>query len=376
MNDELVVIGAGPAGLCAAIEASRHGVRVLLIDENDRAGGQLFLQTHKFFGSRHHMAGVRGLQIGKDLLEEAKGHGIELLLDTVVWGVFPDNRIAFTRGEGEQGSTQGSVVAKNIIIATGAVEKAVFFKGWTKPGVMGAGAAQKMMHVHRVLPGKKVLMVGSGNVGLIVSYQLAQAGAQVVGVIEMLPKIGGYQVHAGKIRRLAIPILTSHTIVEALGSPEVSGAVIARAGADGKPIAGTEIEVSCDLICLAVGLRPFDELARASGLDMKYVGKAGGFVPLHDEQMETARRGVYVAGDLTGIEEANTAMDEGRLAGIVIAERLGKLPKAKAEGLKNEIRKRLANLRIGSFGFERAAAKEAILAGLKDAPGGKAASHA
>jgi NADPH-dependent 2,4-dienoyl-CoA reductase/sulfur reductase-like enzyme len=375
MNDELVVIGAGPAGLCAAIEASRHGVKVLLIDENDRPGGQLFLQTHKFFGSRHHMAGVRGLQIGNDLLQEAKGHGIELLLDTVVWGVFPDGRVAFTRGGGGQGPSQGSIVAKNILLATGAVEKAAFFKGWTRPGVMGAGAAQKMMHVHRVLPGKRVLMVGSGNVGLIVSYQLAQAGARVVGVIEMLPDVGGYQVHAGKIRRLGIPILTSHTIVEALGDPAVTGAVIARTGPDGKPLAGAEIEVSCDLICLAVGLRPFDELARASGLPMKYVGKAGGFVPLHDENMETAKRGVYVAGDLSGIEEANTAMDEGRLAGIAVAERLGRLPNAKAEGLKNEIRGRLANLRIGSFGFERAAAKETILAGLKDLSGVKAAPH-
>ena len=97
MNADLVVIGAGPAGLCAAIEAARRGVKVLVIDENDRPGGQLFLQTHKFFGSRHHMAGVRGFHIGYDLLEEAKREGIEILLDTIVWGVFPDNRVAFTR---------------------------------------------------------------------------------------------------------------------------------------------------------------------------------------------------------------------------------------------------------------------------------------
>jgi NADPH-dependent 2,4-dienoyl-CoA reductase/sulfur reductase-like enzyme len=241
---------------------------------------------------------------------------------------------------------------------------------------MGAGAAQKMMHVHRVLPGRRVLMVGSGNVGLIVSYQLAQAGAAVAGVIETLPGVSGYQVHAGKIRRLGIPILTSHTIVEALGNPEVTGAVIARTGPDGRPLGGSGIELSCDLVCLAVGLRPFDELARAAGLAMKYVGKAGGFVPLHDENMETARRGVYVAGDLSGIEEANTAMDEGRLAGVAVAERLGRLTKEKAEYLKNEIRGRLANLRIGTFGLERAAAKDAVRAGLEDLAGRKAVPHA
>ena len=365
MNADLAVIGAGPAGLCAAIEAARRGVKVLVIDENDRPGGQLFLQTHKFFGSRHHMAGVRGFHIGNDLLEEAKHEGIEILLNTTVWGVFPDNRVAFTREDDKQ----GSVIAKNILIATGALEKGIFFKGWTKPGVMGAGAAQKMMHVHRVLPGGKVLVVGSGNVGLIVSYQLAQAGAVVSGVIEALPEVSGYQVHAGKIRRMSIPIMTSHTIVEALGNGQVEGAVLARAGADFRIVEGTEFEVSCDLIILAVGLRPFDELLRALGVEMAYISGLGGFVPLHDENLETSKRGVYVAGDITGIEEANTAMDEGRLAGVAVAEKLGRLDLSKAEELKSDIRRRLANLRIGSYGRQRAEGKQEVLAALRERKG-------
>jgi NADPH-dependent 2,4-dienoyl-CoA reductase/sulfur reductase-like enzyme len=357
MNDELVIVGAGPAGLCAAIEASRYGVEVLLIDENDRPGGQLFLQTHKFFGSRHHLAGVRGFQIGSDLLDEARAHGIELLLNTEVWGIFPDNRVAMTLN----GERQESVAAQNILVATGALEKGIFFRGWTKPGVMGAGAAQKMMHVHRVLPGRRVLVVGSGNVGLIVAYQLAQAGAEVVGVVEALPKISGYQVHAGKIRRIGIPILTSHTILEAMGEPDVAGAVIARLDAKGRVLADTRTEVSCDLILLAVGLRPFDELLRAAGIDVRYVEDLGGFVPLHDENLESSRKGIYVAGDLAGIEEANTAMDEGRLVGVVVAEKLGRLSSGEAARIKKEIRKRLSNLRLGSFGEGRSRAKKQII---------------
>jgi NADPH-dependent 2,4-dienoyl-CoA reductase/sulfur reductase-like enzyme len=357
MNNELVIVGAGPAGLCAAIEASRHGVEVLLIDENDRPGGQLFLQTHKFFGSRHHMAGVRGFQIGNDLLEDAKKHGIELLLNTVVWGVFPDRRVALT----VDGDRQDSVTAKNILIATGAVERGIFFKGWTKPGVMGAGAAQKMMHVHRVLPGNRVLVIGSGNVGLIVAYQLAQAGAEVAGVIEALPDISGYQVHAGKIRRLGIPILTSHTILEACGDPEVESAVIERLDSSGRPIHGSRIEVSCDVVLLAVGLRPFDELIRAADIEMTYARGLGGFVPLHNDVLETSLEHIYVAGDITGIEEANTAMDEGRLVGIAVAERLGRLSSREAESIKTEIQQRLVNLRIGSYGEERAQAKKGIV---------------
>jgi NADPH-dependent 2,4-dienoyl-CoA reductase/sulfur reductase-like enzyme len=357
MKDELVIIGAGPAGLCAAIEASRYGVGVLVIDENDRPGGQLFLQTHKFFGSRHHMAGVRGFQIGNDLLEEAKGHGVEILLSSEVWGIFPDNRVVMTM----DGNKHVSVVAQNILIATGALEKGIFFQGWTKPGVMGAGAAQKMMHVHRVLPGKKVLVVGSGNVGLIVAYQLAQAGAEVVGVIEALPNVSGYQVHAGKIRRIRIPILTLHTILEACGDPDIESAVIAQLDGSGRVLDDSRMKISCDLVLLAVGLRPFDELIRAIGIEMKYFASLGGFVPLHNASLETSRKNIYVAGDIAGIEEANTAMDEGRLVGVVIAEKLGKLTPKEAASIKVGIWQRLANLRIGSYGEERAKAKKQVI---------------
>jgi NADPH-dependent 2,4-dienoyl-CoA reductase/sulfur reductase-like enzyme len=357
MNNELVIIGAGPGGLCAAIEASQYGVEVLLIDENDRAGGQLFLQTHKFFGSRHHMAGVRGFQIGNDLLDEGEKHGVELLLNTTAWGIFPDNRVALSMADG----TQASVEAKNILIATGAIEKGIFFKGWTKPGVMGAGAAQKLMHVHRVLPGKRVLVVGSGNVGLIVAYQLAQAGVEVVGIVEALSDISGYQVHAGKIRRIGIPILTSHTIVEACGDSEVDGAVIAKLDTNGNVINNSHMEVACDVVLLAVGLRPFDELIRSSGIEMTYAQGLGGFVPIHNSVLETSRKGIFVAGDITGIEEANTAMDEGRLVGIAVAEKLGRLPSKKAGQIKAEIQQRLANLRIGRYGEERAKDKKRII---------------
>lgn len=361
MNSQLVIIGAGPAGLSAAVEAAGHGVKVTVIDENDQPGGQLFLQTHRFFGSRRHRAGIRGFQIAFDLLNEIKNYDIDMLLGTVVWGIYPDMRVAFAA----EGKKKDFIFAQNILIATGALEKVICFKGWTKPGVMGAGAAQNMMHVNRVLPGSRALVVGSGNVGLIVSYQLAQAGIKVAGVIDVLPEPSGYQVHTGKILRLGIPIMTSHKIIEAKGESAVEAAVISKVDKNGKIIEGTRMELPVDLICLAVGLRPFNELCWAANLEMKYIRELGGFVPLHNEALETIYEGIYVAGDVSGIEEANTAMDEGRLVGIVVAKKLGLIKKRAAVAYKNEIKNSLQSLRVGKYGYKRADAKQEIIRSFK-----------
>ena len=360
MNNDLVIIGGGPAGLTAAREAASHGVKVLILDENDRPGGQLFTQTHKFFGSKEHMASVRGFQIGEQLLEDLSKLDVEISLNTVVLGVFPDKKVMFVKGEDKV----KTVDAKTILLATGALEKPLMFKGWTLPGVMGAGAAQTMMNIFRVLPGRKALMVGSGNVGLIVSYQLKQAGSEVVGMIEVMPKISGYKVHASKIRRAGIPILTSYTIKEAKGKEFVESAVITGVELPVnacRPVHGSEIEIECDLICIAAGLQPFSELCWQLNLKMQYISALGGFVPVHDKYLQTSVPDIYIAGDLAGIEEASTAMEEGRLAGKVVAWRLGYLDKKEFNFYFDEINKRLSELRLGSFGIERKKGKKLLL---------------
>ena len=352
---ELAVIGGGPAGLAAAIQAAKAGVNVTLFDENNKPGGQLFKQIHKFFGSKEHQAGIRGHDIGYQLLDECQKVGVNTRLNTVVWGI-EDHKIGI-----QNGNTSKIVDAKYIIVATGASENPLSFPGWTLPGVMGAGAAQTMMNVHRVLPGTKVLMVGSGNVGLIVSYQFLLAGADVIAVIEALPKIGGYIVHAAKLRRAGISILTSHTILEAKGDNEVKEATICQVDDNFSPIIGKERTIQCDLICLAVGLRPLAELCWMAGCKFIYLPELGGHVPLHDENMRTTIDSIYVAGDITGVEEASTAMEEGRLAGVAVAQRLGYIDKEEGEEEKGRIRKRLADLRLGPFGDARAKAKEKLI---------------
>jgi NADPH-dependent 2,4-dienoyl-CoA reductase/sulfur reductase-like enzyme len=335
----------------AAIEASHAGAQVTVVDENQKPGGQLFKQLHKFFGSASHRAGTRGFDIGEQLLEESRDIGVGVLLDAICWGLFEGNQLALQLGDRSE-----LLRYQKLILATGASEKPLAFPGWTLPGVMGAGAAQTMVNVHRVLPGHRVLMVGSGNVGLIVSYQLMQAGADVVAVIEGLPQIGGYGVHASKIRRAAVPILTSHTILRADGTDSVSSATIARADENWQPVDGTERTLEVDTVCLAVGLSPMSELAWMAGCQFTYIPSLGGHIPIHNEDMKTTVPDVYVAGDIAGVEEASTAMEEGRLAGLAAAEALG-YESEELRQRKVEARLALQQLRDGPFGEERRRAK-------------------
>ncbi len=354
---DIAVVGAGPAGLSAAIEGAKAGAQVLLLDENAKPGGQLFKQIHKFFGSREHRAGTRGLDIGTDLLEETQALGIEVWLGAEVCGIYPGKQIWAVR----DGDRNELVRAKCIIIATGATENAISFEGWTLPGVMGAGAAQTMININRVLPGERVLMVGSGNVGLIVSYQLLQAGAEVQAVIEAAPNIGGYGVHSAKLRRAGVPFYVSHTVKEARGEQRVEAAVIIELDNTWRPVPGTEKELHVDTICIATGLTPLAELAWIAGCRFDYVPTLGGHMPWHGEQMQTSVPGIYIAGDAAGVEEASSAMDEGRLAGINAAACLGFYDGEAARTLSGEVWGRLNALRSGPFGEKRRIAKESLL---------------
>ncbi len=356
IETEFAVIGAGPAGLSAAVEAGRAGVKCLVIDENQAPGGQLFKQIHKFFGSKEHWAGTRGIDIGRRLLEETEKAGVKVMLDTVAWGIFDGGKVlAIKNTEGVR-----RIHAQNILLATGASENVLAFPGWTLPGVLGAGAAQTLVNLHRVLPGTKVLMVGSGNVGLIVAYQLLQAGAKVVAIVEALSEIGGYGVHASKIRRMEVPILVRHTIKEALGDGKVERAVVTQIDEKWQPISGTEREFEVDTICMAVGLHPLAELAWIAGCQFAYVAELGGHVPLHGKNMETTVPGIYVAGDGSGIGEATAAMEEGRRVGVEVARRLGYLSAEEAETLLNGIESRIASIRSGPFGGALREAKKKL----------------
>lgn len=319
IETDVLVIGAGPAGMCAAIEAAEAGAGVILLERNQKLGGQLVKQTHKFFGSEKQDAGTRGIYIA-DKLEEtiASLSKISVWTESIAAGYYKSGVIMVDR----KGVIEG-VHARAIIIATGAFEKTLVFPNNDLPGIYGAGAVQTLMNMEGVVPAKNVLMVGAGNIGLIVGYQLMQAGVNVAAVIEAAPNIGGYLVHANKLRRAGVPILTHHTIKCAYGKDRVEGAIIHALDEHFNPVPGTEQNVKCDVICMAVGLAPLPELFFQAGCDMKFVPELGGYVPVIDKERHTSVKNVYAAGDSGGVEEASSAMLTGKLAGLSAARDLG-----------------------------------------------------
>ena len=361
---ELLIIGAGPAGLSASLSAADQGAHILLIDENPTAGGQLIKQTHKFFGSKNEKAGTRGISIAGELTQKAKEHpNITMLLDTTAIGYYEPTKeghhtFLLSRRHADYTTELIHVDTKTAILATGATENMLLFPGNDLPGVYGAGGVQTLMNVFGVKPGKRVVMVGAGNVGLIVSYQLLQAGIDVACVVEAAPRIGGYHVHAAKLLRCGVPILTSHSIREVKGDDHVTGCTIIELDDRWQEKPNTEQHIDCDTICLAVGLTPSTRLIEQTNSTMAQIPEAGGYVALHNETMQTTIPGIYIAGDASGIEEASTAMIEGQIAGLNAADILGYDNLLHTQ--KQQATDALNRLRAGPFGEKPREAKQKI----------------
>ncbi|EYE87864.1 FAD-dependent pyridine nucleotide-disulfide oxidoreductase [Fervidicella metallireducens AeB] len=353
IKTDIAIVGGGPAGLCAAISAASQGANVTIIEKASNLGGQLIKQTHMFFGSQKQYASTRGIDIPDILMNELKKLGslVNVMLDSTVLGLYEDGVLTV-----EQNNKYIKIKPDSIIIATGASEKFLAFPNNDLPGIYGAGAVQTLMNVHGIKPGNKVVMVGAGNIGLIVSYQLLQAGIEVKAIIDAAPKIGGYYVHASKVRRMGVPILTSHTVKYAHGKEVLKKVTIVKLDNNWQEVPGSEIDIDADVMCISVGLSPLAELLWQVGCDMIYVPELGGHVPVRNQELETSVKGVYVAGDVAGVEEASSAMVEGRLAGLCAAKNLG-YAKENFEELKNDCIEQLYSLRSGPVG-------EKIRAGL------------
>lgn len=300
LETEVLILGGGPAGLSAAIELGKAGVGVILVDDKASLGGKLVLQTHKFFGSIDACyAGTRGMDIGSKLEEELrKFENVRIWTESTALSVFSDRKVGLLR--------QGHYVLirpQILLVATGARERSLAFKGNTLPGVYGAGAFQTLVNRDLVRPAERLFIIGGGNVGLIAAYHALQAGIQVVGLCEAASDCGGYKVHRDKLARMGVPIYTRHTVLCASGAEEVESVTIAQLDDAWKPIPGTEKSFSCDTVLVAVGLESVDEFlkkAREFGLP------------------------VFAAGDAEEIAEASAAMFTGKIRGLEIAKALGR----------------------------------------------------
>jgi len=355
---DVAIIGAGPAGLEAALTCAEAGVpNIVILDDKKRIGGQLVLQTHTFFGNEELGASKRGFRIAEELSERLIKTGAKIRLNSTVVGIYPQNMIAF-----KDEDKLNFLMAKKIIVCTGAMEKNLPFEGNYLPGIIGAGGAQTFMNLYGVKPGNKILMIGGGNIGVIVAYQLLQAGAEVVGVIEAQNKFGAYKVHVDKVAALGVPMLSSHTILKAIPDDtgeRVGSAIIAKLDEHWNVISGTERTIECDTVCMAVGLNPLSELLWQAGCDFKYIPELGE-VPVFDKFYTTSNPSIYVAGDCAVIGEASIARLEGRLSGLKASLDLGYTHPKFREQSKNAFRL-LDNIQSGSFGGKLGLGKKKLI---------------
>ena len=299
VETDVLILGGGPSGMAAAIELGKKGIDTIIVDDKDRLGGKLVLQTHKFFGSVVDChAGTRGIHIASMLAGEIKGFAsVDVWLDSIVLGVFSDGTVGIRCIDGYR-----IVKPEYLLIATGAREKSLPFPGCTLPGAFGAGAFQTLVNRDLVRCSERIFVVGGGNVGLIAAYHALQAGMTVVGLAEAMPQCGGYKVHADKIKRLGVPIFTRHTVLAAHGSSKVEAVTIAEIDDSFTPLPGTEKSWEVDTILVAVGLNPVDEFHRKA---LKFGIKTS------------------MAGDAEEIAEASAAMFSGKIRGLQIARELG-----------------------------------------------------
>ena len=298
----VLILGGGPAGLCAAIELGRLGVEVLVIDDKPDLGGKLTLQTHQFFGSVDACwAGTRGIDIATILADDVSAlPTVELWPSSTAVGIFGDGKVGVVTPDGYRLVTCGS-----LLVALGAREKSLAFPGCDLPGVYGAGAFQTLVNRDLVRSSDRLFVLGGGNVGLIGAYHAMQADIDVVGLVEALPQVGGYKVHADKLLRLGVPIWTRHTVLRADPGPDgeqLASVTICAIDERFTPIPGTERTFEVDTLLIAVGLSPVDELlGKAERLGLK----------------------VYAAGDTAEIAEASAAIFSGRIVGRQMANDLG-----------------------------------------------------
>ncbi|AOM11488.1 MULTISPECIES: NAD(P)/FAD-dependent oxidoreductase [Bacillus cereus group] len=353
---DVIIIGAGPAGLSASISCARFGLKVLVIDEFMKPGGRLLGQLHQEPTGEW----WNGIEESKRLHEEAESLSVHIRCGVSVYNLDKDENNWFVH------TNIGTLEAPFVLLATGAAEYSIPLPGWTLPGVMSIGAAQVMTNVHRVQVGKKGIIIGANILSFAILSELQLAGIKVDHIVlpekselsqkagepeevlnsllnaahlapSAILRIGSHFMKYDWIRKAGLtfypnsgmkingtPLHLRKAALEIIGTDQVEGVRIANIDSKGNVINGSEKIYEADFVCIAGGLYPLAELAAVAGCPFHYISELGGHVPLHSETMETPLPGLFVAGNITGIESGKIAMAQGIVAGLSIAKYAGK----------------------------------------------------
>lgn len=297
---DIIVIGGGPAGLSAACSAFENGAKKILIIERDKElGGILNQCVHNGFGLHYFKEELTGPEYAERFVDMLKSTSVEVKLDTMVLDISGDKVVSCVNSS--EGFMQ--LEAKSIILAMGCRERtrgAIAIPGDRPAGVFTAGSAQKYLNIDGYMVGKRVLILGSGDIGLIMARRMTLEGAKVLACVEVMPYSGGLNRNIVQcLNDFDIPLYLSHTIIDIQGKNRVEKVVVAKVGEDRKPIKGTEMEFECDTVLLSVGLIPENELTRGAGIEIDT--RTNGAIVY--ENMETSMEGVFACGNVVHVHD-------------------------------------------------------------------------
>ena len=297
---DLIIIGGGPAGLAAAVAAKDNGIDSILILERDKSLGGILQQCiHNGFGLHTFKEELTGPEYAARFIEQVEGRGIEYKLNTMVMDISKEKAVTATNRE------DGILLlqAKAIILAMGCRERsrgALNIPGYRPAGIYSAGTAQHLVNMEGLMPGKEVVILGSGDIGLIMARRMTLEGAKVKVVAELMPYSGGLKRNIVQcLDDFDIPLKLSHTVIDIEGKNRVEAVTIAQVGPDRKPIPGTEERYTCDTLLLSCGLLPENELSKSAGVELSQITSG----PIVNDSLETSVDGIFACGNVLHVHD-------------------------------------------------------------------------
>jgi NADPH-dependent 2,4-dienoyl-CoA reductase/sulfur reductase-like enzyme len=324
---DLAVIGGGPAGLAAAVASREAGLdNVIVIERSEYLGGLLDQCIHNGFGLSYFGEDLTGPEYAWRFIEKANDLGIESLLNSMVVRLFPDRKILVSNSGGLT-----CLSAKAVVLAMGCREKtrgSLCISGARTVGILTAGTAQRYVNIYGYLPGKEAVILGSGDVGMIMARRLTLEGVTVKAVVEVLPYVGGsIRNEVQCLNDFDIPLLLEHTVIEVHGKERVEGVTIAQVDKEWHPIAGTERLIACDTLLISAGLIPENELSRSIGIELDPL--SGG--PVVDNTMQTSCAGIFAGGNVLHVNDLvdNVSREAERAGACAAAFIMGRIQQEK-----------------------------------------------